>query len=77
MICLICRQADVVGGFTSVKFERGETHLIINNVPARLCRGCGEAYVDEGITRQLLRILKERSEAGMPAGECEYTGPQG
>jgi len=77
MICLICRQAEVVDGSTSIKFERGEMHLVINNVPARVCTGCGEAYVDEDVTAQLLRVAEEMSQTGMSAGMYEFTGANG
>ena len=64
MICLICRQAETVDGLTTVRFERGEMRLVVNNVPARICPSCGEAYVDEDVATQLLRDAEEMSEAG-------------
>jgi len=72
MICLICRQAEIVGGLTSVNFERGELKLTVNNVPARVCPGCGEAYVDEDVAVRLLRDAEEMSAAGMMEGVVEY-----
>jgi len=65
MICLICRQAGIVDGFTSVTFERGEKKLVVNKVPARVCPSCGEAYVDEDVAVQLLRDAEEMSKMGM------------
>ena len=65
MICLICRQAEIVDGLTSVTFERGEMRLVVNNVPARVCPSCGEAYVDEDAAVRLLRDTEEMSWAGM------------
>jgi YgiT-type zinc finger domain-containing protein len=73
MICLICRQAEIIDGLTSVKFENREMHLVINNVTARVCLSCGEAYVDEDIASELLRIAKEMSEAGVFDAHLEYT----
>jgi len=73
MICLICRQAEIIQSLTSVSFQRGETHLIIDNVPARVCPGCGEAYVDESIASQLLRMTKEMSEAGVLQAHSEFS----
>jgi len=64
MICLICRQAETVNGQTSVHFERGELRLVVNNVPARVCPSCGEAYVDEDVALQLLQEAEEMSDAG-------------
>ncbi len=72
MICLICRQAEIVDGFTLVRFERGEMQLVINQVPVRVCPSCGEAYVGEEVAARLLQIAKETSQAGMPDGHCQY-----
>jgi len=65
MICLICRQAETVDGLTSVHFERGEMRLVVNDVPARVCPSCGEAYVDEDVAVRLLQITVEVSDAGI------------
>jgi len=73
MICLICRQAEIIDGLTSVNFEHGEMHLTINNVPARVCPSCREAYVEEDIASQLLRIATEMSEAGVFDAHSEYS----
>jgi YgiT-type zinc finger domain-containing protein len=73
MICPICRQAEIVDGFSAVNFERGEMHLLIKNVPAHVCPSCGEAYVGEDVASQLLRIAKEMSDAGVLDAYCEYS----
>jgi YgiT-type zinc finger domain-containing protein len=72
MICLICRQAEILDGQTSVKFQRGEFRLIVNTVPARICPGCGEAYVEEEVTVRLLKIAQEIYEAGNTEIYAEY-----
>jgi YgiT-type zinc finger domain-containing protein len=54
MNCLICRQAEIVDGFTSITFEREEFRLLIYNVPAHICPKCGEAIVDEDVAIRLL-----------------------
>jgi len=72
MICLICRQADVVYGLTSITFERGEMRLVINNVPANICPSCGEAYVGEDVAMQLLQDAEEMSAAGAMDDVMEY-----
>lgn len=73
MICLICRQTEIIDGFTSVLFERGEFRLVVNSVPARVCTSCGEAYVDEEIAVQLLQNAEEMSKAGMLEVVSEYS----
>jgi YgiT-type zinc finger domain-containing protein len=72
MICLICRQTEVVAGLTSVNFERGEFRLVVNKVPARICPGCGEVYVDEKTAVQLLQYAEEISGTGVLESVVEY-----
>jgi YgiT-type zinc finger domain-containing protein len=59
MICLICRQAELVDGFTSIPFEREEFRLLINHVPAHVCPNCGEAVVDEDVAIRLLSVAED------------------
>jgi len=72
MICLICRQSETSNSLTSISFERGEVRLVVNNVPARVCPNCDEAYVDEAVAAQLLRSVKKLSEAGILEDVIEY-----
>lgn len=65
MICLICRQAETVDGLATVNFERGEMRMVVNNVPARVCPSCGEAYVDEEVAVHLLHGAEEKYKAGI------------
>ena len=64
MICLICRQAEIVDRLTSVTFERREMMFVVNSVPARVCPSCGEAYVDEDVAARLLQDAEEMSKTG-------------
>jgi YgiT-type zinc finger domain-containing protein len=72
MICLICRKAELVESFTTVEFERDEFKLVVNEVPARICPRCREAFVDENVATQLLSVARQKSQAGMLDAECKY-----
>ena len=72
MICIICRQAEIFGGLTSVKFEHGEMRLVVNKVPAQICLSCGEAYVDEEVAVRLLRDVEKISQAGELDADWNY-----
>jgi YgiT-type zinc finger domain-containing protein len=72
MQCLICRQAEIVDGLTSMTFERGEFRLVVNSVPARVCPSCGEAYVEEDVAVRLLREAEEVSARGAMDNVREY-----
>jgi YgiT-type zinc finger domain-containing protein len=77
MICIICRLSETIDGFTSVTFERGEMRLVVNNVPARICPSCGEAYVDEAVAVRLLGDAETMSAAGEMNGVIEFKNEQG
>jgi len=72
MLCLICRQAETVDGLITVLFERGEFRMVVNSVPARVCPGCKEAYVEEDVALRLLRDADEMSKSGMLDVVCEF-----
>ncbi|MBM3181050.1 MAG: type II toxin-antitoxin system MqsA family antitoxin [Chloroflexi bacterium] len=72
MNCLICRQAEIVDGFTSITFERDEFKLVIKHVPAQICPNCGDALVDEDVTIRLMNEAEDASEQGMWDDVREY-----
>ncbi|HEY9152058.1 MAG TPA: type II toxin-antitoxin system MqsA family antitoxin [Anaerolineales bacterium] len=72
MKCLVCRQAELLRGFTSVTLERAETKLTITNVPALVCPSCGDACVDEDVAVRLLGSAERAVEMGMQGGVRKY-----
>ena len=64
MICLICREAQTVAGFTSVQFERDGFRASIHQVPDQVCPACGEEYLDEETTSELLKRVEQYLEDG-------------
>jgi YgiT-type zinc finger domain-containing protein len=72
MDCLICRQAKLIDGLTSILFERGELKLMVKQVPARICPSCGDAYVAEDVAVRLLRGAEEISTAGTMEDVRQY-----
>ena len=72
MICVICRQSEILDRLTSVKLQRGEMHLVISSVPARVCPSCGEAYLEEKVAVRLLQSAEELYEDGNSESYAEY-----
>jgi YgiT-type zinc finger domain-containing protein len=64
MLCLICRQAELIDEFMSVIFERGEQRINLNNVPAGICPNCGDAVVGQDIAAQMLKDVDEILKTG-------------
>ena len=65
MNCVICRHGEPQPGVTTVTLERGAMTLVIKDVPARVCPNCGEEYLDESITDQLLAMVDQAAKAGV------------
>ena len=65
MNCIICRQSELIDGFTSIPFERDEFRLLIKNVPAQVCPNCGEAIVDEDVAMQLIGKAEDAYAEGL------------
>jgi YgiT-type zinc finger domain-containing protein len=63
MNCIVCGHGDTHPGTTTVTFHRDGKTLVVNEVPAEVCENCGEAYVAEDVTADLLRIASEARQA--------------
>jgi YgiT-type zinc finger domain-containing protein len=74
MKCVICKHGETRAGKTTVTLEPGGATLVIKGVPALICDNCGEAYVDEEITRQLLEAAEEGLRAGVQVDVREFSG---
>ena len=64
MKCVICKTGEVTGGETTVVMHRNETSIIIKNVPADICQTCGEYYLSEEMTEQVLERAESASAKG-------------
>lgn len=65
MICLVCRNAQTLNGHISINFERDEFKAVIKRVPAQVCPACGEAYLAEDVTEEVLIQAEKLSHEGM------------
>ena len=65
MKCSVCGHGTTKPGVTTVTLEKSGTTLVIKNVPAEICDNCGERYMSEQVTGQLLREAKRAVEAGI------------
>lgn len=72
MKCVICKQGETEPGTTTVTLERDGMTLVIKGVPARVCTNCGEEYVDESVTEQLLATVDQAARAGVQVDVRQY-----
>ena len=59
MKCVICKAGETKPGLATVTLQRGETIVLIKDVPADVCENCGEYYLDEAVARKLYAQAEE------------------
>ena len=64
MTCLICKQGQTRPGHATVTLQRGQCTVIFKDVPADVCDNCGEYYLSEQTTADLMA----RAEAAVAKG---------
>ena len=64
MKCLFCKQGDTHPGNVTVVLQREETVVIFKDVPSEVCENCGEYYLSESITGELLERAERAVEHG-------------
>ena len=72
MKCVICRHGDTQNGKTTVTLDRDGLTLMVKDVPAPVCESCGEEYVDEAVTSQLLETARDALKAGVQVDVRQY-----
>lgn len=72
MKCVICKHGETQPGTVTVTLEREGTTLVFKHVPAHVCDNCGESYVDETTTDQLLNAAENAVKAGVQVEIREF-----
>jgi YgiT-type zinc finger domain-containing protein len=72
MKCVVCKLSETEPGTTTVTLERGELTLVVKNVPAQICRNCGEAYTDEATASRLLATAEQMAQSGALVDVRQY-----
>ena len=72
LACLICRHGTLRLGTATVTLTKDELTLVVKDVPALVCGTCGEEYVDDATTSQLLNTAREAAKAGVQVDVRSY-----
>jgi len=65
MKCVICKHGNTYKGATTVTLEKNGSTIIFKEVPAEICDNCGEAYIDDTTTKELLEKAREIIKSGV------------
>ena len=72
MKCVICKHGDTELSTTTMTIERDGAVVAFKDVPAQVCRNCGEAYVAEEISAKLLGMAEQSVRDGIEVGVRKY-----
>ena len=72
MKCVICKQGQTNQGFTTVTLERGQTTVVIKDVPAAICENCGEYYLSEDVTDKVQNMAEQAFQHGVEIEVLRY-----
>ncbi|MDQ7067531.1 MAG: type II toxin-antitoxin system MqsA family antitoxin [Sulfurimonas sp.] len=65
MKCMICKHGETKNGTTTVTLEKNGSTIVFKEVPANICDNCGEKYIDESVTKKLLKKARKIIESGV------------
>ncbi|HMB32330.1 MAG TPA: type II toxin-antitoxin system MqsA family antitoxin [Desulfohalobiaceae bacterium] len=65
MNCVICKTGQISAGTATITLQRGETTVVIKNVPADVCDNCGEYYLSEEMTERVLELGESAVKKGV------------
>jgi len=72
MKCIICKNGVTIQGFTTVTLEKKSSTIVFKAVPALVCDNCGEKYVSDSVTDNLLKKAQEIINSGVEVDIREY-----
>lgn len=64
MECSLCKVGTTKEGSVTVTLERGESIVLIKNVPAQVCTNCGHYYLSEEIARMVMQTGEDAIQKG-------------
>jgi len=64
MKCMICKNGETAKGKATVTLERGESIIVIKEVPASICNNCVEYYLDQNTAKEVMDKANEAYKNG-------------
>lgn len=54
MKCTICKIGELQKGLVTVTLQKGESVIVIKEVPAEVCNNCGEYVLSSEVTKAIM-----------------------
>ncbi|MCK9413931.1 MAG: type II toxin-antitoxin system MqsA family antitoxin [Prolixibacteraceae bacterium] len=65
MECVICKNGTTRLGKVTVTLERSGAIIAIKEVPAQVCKNCGEYFLDAEMTKEVLKRAEQAVKKGV------------
>jgi YgiT-type zinc finger domain-containing protein len=72
MECVICKNGTTRSGFVTVTLESDNCIVILKQVPADACQNCGEYYLSESVTAEVLQKAEDAVNKGTEVEIIRY-----
>ena len=72
MECVICKHGKIKPGLVTVTLERDDCIVILKQVPADVCDNCGEYYLNESVTEEVLSKAEDAVNKGAEVEIIRY-----
>lgn len=72
MQCMICKHGETERGLTTVTLEKNDSTIVFKHVPALVCNNCGEKYIEDMVSAELLKKGQEIIRNGVEVDIREY-----
>ena len=72
MECVICKHGKTQPGLVTVTLERDNCIVILKQVPADVCDNCGEYYLSESVTDEVLNKAEDAVNKGAEVEILRY-----
>lgn len=64
MNCVIRKTGELSAGTATVTLQRGDTTVVIKDVPADICDNCGEYYLTDEMTDRVMALAESAVKKG-------------
>jgi YgiT-type zinc finger domain-containing protein len=72
MKCALCKNGETKPGRVTVSLNRGETVIVIKDVPADVCVNCGEYFLTSQVTNDILLKAEKAASKGVEVEIIRY-----
>jgi YgiT-type zinc finger domain-containing protein len=73
MNCVICKNGETKLEKVTVTLERNGMTFVFKEVPADVCENCGEQYLSEVVTKNLMSLANKSAQNGTEISVQRYS----